>query len=133
MSLVVIEKMNEGAFKNMVMQYCETDDKIKEYNKLIKELKVNQKDLSDSIMEYMSSKSLEVCKAGEYGVLTLKTTVSKSPLNVDTIRDNLSKMIADTDIMKKTPDAIANEGAEYIVNNRETSEKQSLRRSMLKK
>lgn len=125
--------MNETNFKNLVVQYCETDDKIKEFNKQIKDLKMNQKDLSDSIMEYMSSKSLEVCKAGEYGVLTLKTTVTKSPLNVDTIRDNLSKMIEDTDILKKTPEAIANEGAEYIVNNRETTEKRSLRRSMLKK
>tara|TARA_B100001142_G_C13992102_1_gene523169 strand:+ start:153 stop:530 length:378 start_codon:yes stop_codon:yes gene_type:complete len=125
--------MNETSFKNTVIQYCETDDKIKEHNKMIKDLKLTQKDLSEVIMDYMSNKSLEVCKVGEYGVLTLKTTVSKSPLNVDTIRDNLSRMMTDTDIMNKTPDVIANEGAEYIVNNRETTEKKSLRRNMLKK
>ena len=129
----MLRAMNETSFKNMVVQYCEIDDKIKEFNKSIKELKVNQKDLSEMIMEYMTNQSLEVCKVGDYGVITLKTIVSKSPLNVDTIRDNLSKMMTDTDIMNKTPEVIANEGAEYIVNNRETTEKKSLRRSMLKK
>jgi UDP-N-acetylglucosamine transferase subunit ALG13 len=125
--------MNEGVFKQMVVQYCELDDKVKEHNKRIKELKVVQKDMTESIMNYMSERSLEVCKAGEYGVLTLKTVSSKAPLNVETVRENLSKILGDQDMMRKDPEDLATSGAEYIVNNREVAEKKSLRRSMVKK
>jgi len=125
--------MNEGVFKQMVVQYCELDDKVKEHNKQIKELKVVQKDMTESIMNYMSERSLEVCKAGEYGVLTLKTVSSKAPLNVETVRENLSKILGDQDMMRKDPEDLATSGAEYIVNNREVAEKKSLRRSMVKK
>jgi len=125
--------MNEGAFKQMVIQYCELDDKVKEHNKQIKELKMAQKDLTESIMNYMSDRALEVCKAGDYGVLTLKTVSTKAPLNVETVRDNLSKILSDQDMMRKDPEDLATSGAEYIVNNREIEEKKSLRRTMVKK
>jgi len=125
--------MNEGVFKQMVVQFCEIDDKVKEHNKHIKELKVAQKDLTDSIMNYMTDRALEVCKAGEYGVLTLKTVSSKAPLNVDTVRENLSKILSDQDMMSKNHEDLAMSGAEYIVNTREVEEKKSLRRSMIKK
>jgi UDP-N-acetylglucosamine transferase subunit ALG13 len=125
--------MNEGVFKQTVVQYCELDDKVKEHNKQIKELKIMQKDMTESIMNYMSDRSLEVCKAGEYGVLTLKTVSSKAPLNVETVRENLSKILGDQDMMRKDPEDLATTGAEYIVNNREVAEKKSLRRSMVKK
>jgi len=125
--------MNEGVFKQMVVQFCEIDDKVKEHNKHIKELKVAQKDLTDSIMNYMTDRALEVCKAWEYGVLTLKTVSSKAPLNVDTVRENLSKILSDQDMMSKNHEDLAMSGAEYIVNTREVEEKKSLRRSMIKK
>lgn len=125
--------MNESGFKQIVVQYCEIDDRIKEHNRQIKELRASLKDVSDSITEYMSERSLEVCKAGDYGVLTLKTVTSKAPLNVDNIRDNLAKILSDTSVMAGSPEQIAETGAEYIVNNRETEEKKSLRRTMVKK
>jgi hypothetical protein len=124
--------MDENAFKQFVMQYCEIDDRVKEHNKQIKELKASLKDITESIMNYMSERSLEVCKAGDHGVLTLKTVTSKAPLNLDTIRENLSKVLSDEEIMSKSPEEIANSGAEYIVNNRDTEEKKSLRRTMIK-
>ena len=125
--------MNESGFKQFVVQYCEIDDRIKEHNRQIKELKASLKDVSDSIMEYMSERSLDVCKAGDHGVLTLKTVTSKAPLNVDNIRDNLTKILTDVSVMAGSPEQIAETGAEYIVNNRETEEKKSLRRTMVKK
>lgn len=125
--------MNEGVFKQTVVQYCEIDDKVKEHNKQVKELKLAQKDMTESIMNYMSDRSLEVCKAGDYGVLTLKTVTSKAPLNVETVRENLSKILGDKDMMSKDPEDLATSGAEYIVNNREVEEKKSLRRSTVKK
>jgi hypothetical protein len=121
--------MDETAFKQFVVQYCEIDDRIKEYNKHIKELRASLKDVTESIMNYMSERSLEVCKAGDYGVLTLKTVTTKAPLNVDTVRENLTKILPDKEMMTKSPDELA----EFIVNNRDTEEKKSLRRTMVKK
>ena len=121
--------MDETAFKQFVVQYCEIDDRIKEYNKHIKELRASLKDVTESIMNYMSERSLEVCKAGDYGVLTLKTVTTKAPLNVDTVRESLTKILPDKEMMTKSPDELA----EFIVNNRDTEEKKSLRRTMVKK
>lgn len=125
--------MDEAAFKQFVVQYCEIDDRIKEHNKQIKELKTSMKDVTESIMSYMSDRSLEVCKAGDYGVLTLKTVTTKAPLNVDTIRDNLTKYFSETELSSKTPAELADLGAEYIVNNRESEDRRALRRTALKK
>lgn len=121
--------MDEPAFKQFVVQYCEIDDRIKEHNKHIKELRSSLKDVTESIMTYMSERSLEVCKAGDYGVLTLKTVTTKAPLNVDTVRDSLYKILPDKDMMSKSPEELA----DYIMNDRESEEKKSLRRTMIKK
>lgn len=121
--------MDETAFKRFVVQYCELDDRIKDHNKQIKELRASLKDVTESIMNYMTDRSLEVCKAGEYGVITLKTVTSKAPLNVDTVRDNLTKILPDKEMMSKSPDEIA----DYLVNTRDTEVKKSLRRTAVKK
>ena len=89
------------AFKTNVVEYCTLDDKIKEYNALIKEIKEKQKMLSESIMEYMSKNSLDVCNAGEFGILTLKTTITKSGVNKETVKESLEKMLKDGNLMSE--------------------------------
>ena len=119
------------SFKTCVSAYCEIDDQLKRTNKSIKELKAKQKELSEQIMDYMSSNSIEVCNAGNYGVLTLKTTVVKGSLNKDCIKDNLCKFISESrdDLASRNPEDLAENGAEYILNNRPTETRNSLRRS----
>lgn len=119
------------SFKTCVAAYCEIDDQLKSINKNIKELKNKQKEMSEQIMEYMSSNSIEVCNAGNYGVLTLKSTVVKSTLNKDCLKDNLAKFITESrdTLANGNPDEVAETGAEYILNNRPSETRNSLRRS----
>lgn len=121
------------AFKTNVVEYCTLDDKIKEYNALIKEIKEKQKILSESIMEYMSKNSLDVCNAGEFGILTLKTTITKSGVNKETVKESLEKMLKDGDLMSEDIATIVENGSELIMNNRETSERNVIKRSRMKK
>lgn len=121
------------AFKTLVVGFCEIDDKLKLINKEIKELKERQKGFSDDIVQYMSENSLEVCNAGNYGVLTLRKTMHKSSLNKQSLRDNLRKLLNNNDIMSQEKDQIAENGADFILNNRDSEERSVLRRSSLKK
>ena len=127
---MIYKKMTES-FKTCVSAYCEIDDQLKTMNKSIKEYKVKQKELSEEIMDYMSSNSIEVCNAGNYGVLTLKSTIVKGSLNKDCIKDNLCKFISQSrdELASQNPEDLAENGAEYILNNRPTETRNSLRRS----
>jgi hypothetical protein len=120
-------------FKRSVVEYCDIDDKIKEFNASIKEAKEKQKMLSELIMDYMSKNSLDVCNAGEYGIITMKTTVSKSGVNKDSVKESLAKMLSDRSLMAQDMDSIVENGSELIMNNRESVERNTLKRSRMKK
>jgi hypothetical protein len=120
-------------FKRSVVEYCDIDDKIKEFNASIKEAKEKQKMLSELIMDYMSKNSLDVCNAGEYGIITMKTTVSKSGVNKDSVKESLAKMLSDRSLMAQDMDSIVENGSEIIMNNRESVERNTLKRSRMKK
>lgn len=120
-------------FKRSVMEYCDIDDKIKEFNASIKEAKEKQKMLSELIMDYMGKNSLDVCNAGEYGIITMKTTVSKSGVNKDSVKESLAKMLSDRSLMAQDMDSIVENGSEIIMNNRESVERNTLKRSRMKK
>ncbi|MGA1143505.1 MAG: hypothetical protein ACO3V6_09270 [Ilumatobacteraceae bacterium] len=120
-------------FKKSVVEYCDIDDKIKEFNASIKEAKEKQKMLSELIMDYMSKNSLDVCNAGEYGIITMKTTVSKSGVNKDSVKESLTKMLSDRSLMAQDMESIVENGSELIMNNRESVERNTLKRSRMKK
>lgn len=120
-------------FKRSVVEYCGIDDKIKEFNASIKEAKEKQKMLSELIMDYMSKNSLDVCNAGEYGIITMKTTVSKSGVNKESVKESLSKMLSDRSLMAQDMESIVENGSELIMNNRESVERNTLKRSRMKK
>ena len=119
-------------FKRSVVEYCDIDDKIKEFNASIKEAKEKQKMLSELIMDYMSKNSLDVCNAGEYGIITMKTTVSKSGVNKDSVKESLVKMLSDRSLMAQDMESIVENGSELIMNNRESVERNTLKRSRMK-
>ena len=93
----------------------------------IKILKQQQESLGAGIMNYMNTQNLEVCNAGELGVLTIHITNAKSSLNKECIRNGLLACLkesrADTN-----PEDFADRSADYIVNNRETEERKRLKR-----
>jgi hypothetical protein len=120
-------------FKKSVVEYCSIDDKIKEFNASIKEAKEKQKMMSEFIMDYMSKNSLDVCNAGEYGIITMKTTVSKSGVNKDSVKESLAKMLSDRSLMAQDMESIVENGSELIMNNRESVERNTLKRTRMKK
>ena len=121
-----------SGFKDSVHAYCEIDDRVKALNKELKELKEKQKQHTQHIMAYMSSNSIEVCNAGNYGVLTLRKTIVKGSLNKDCLRDNLRRFMDDTDISNQNAEQLAENGAEYILKNRPTEERSAIKRSFAK-
>lgn len=120
-------------FKSQVVSYCDLDDRVKSLNKELKDIRQKQKEISENIMEYMTSNSLEVCNAGNYGVITLRTSVSKSGINKENVKESLSHIFNDTNMMSKSHEMLAEEASEYIMNNRETTERHVLKRSGVKK
>eukprot|EP00959_Pyramimonas_sp_CCMP1952_P044049 920582-Pyramimonas_sp.AAC.1 len=120
--------MNEQAFRELVMAYCDHDDQIRACNKTVKELRAAQKETGEAILNYMKQRSLDVCNAGARGVLTVKTTTSKAPLNADTIRDNLSQVFAvwkgSSEMDTKGVDELATKAAEFVCEHRETEDRQ---------
>jgi hypothetical protein len=124
---------SNSIFKQNVIQYCTLDEQIKDFNKQIKDIKEKQKTNSEHIMTYMSNNSLEVCNAGTYGVLTLKKSNSKSGVNKDTVKDSLLKILEDKTLMSQPMNVIADNGTDLIMNNRDITEKNVLKRSVVKK
>jgi hypothetical protein len=116
------------AFKQMVVQYCETDDRIKTLQTELKEFKKRYSELGDCILEYMSSNNLEVCNAGELGVLTIATSVCKASLKKETIKMGILELLNNTDMQTMSKDQFAETGADHIMNSRESEERKRLKR-----
>jgi hypothetical protein len=121
------------SFEENVKKFCEYDDAVKELNKKVKEIKNEQKELCEAIIEHMSSKNLEICNAGTYGILTLRTSEVKSSINKETISDSLQTFLNDTKNSKDSIEKLAESGAEFIMNNRSTEKRTQLKRTMVKK
>lgn len=113
-------------FRKCVQEYCTIDEKIKNSNVEIKTLKQQQQGLSEMIMHYMTSQNLEVCNAGDLGVLTIQTSNTKSALNKESIREGLLACMQESNTM--SPEEFASHSADYIVNNRESEERKRLKR-----
>jgi hypothetical protein len=121
------------AFKSQVAEYCKIDDKIKELQAVIKEFKSQEKNLHDVLLEFMCNNNLEVCNAGDLGLLTVQTTSSKASINKDTIREGLMEVLKDKTVNSKNAEIVADNAAEYIINNRAVEEKKKLKRKSPKR
>ena len=113
-------------FRKWVQEYCTVDEKISHFNSETKALKQQQQSLGEMILQFMSTQNLEVCNAGDLGVLTIQTSNTKSALNKETIREGLLACMQESSTM--SPEDFANHSADYIVNNRESEERKRLKR-----
>jgi len=115
-------------FVKVVREYVDLDDQIKEAQKDIKLLKVRKDNLSLAIMGFMKSQEWEVCNISTGGKLMMKTSKTKSSVKKETSNSKLTEHFKDnTEIMKHLPTII-----KMIFDERETNEKQVLRRSTSK-
>ena len=125
-----VHQMSEE-FKNMVVHYCQTDERIKLLQNELKEHKKRFGEHSEKIIEYMSSNNLEVCNAGELGVLTIATSTCKASLKKETIKMGILEMLNNTDMQSMSKDQFAETGADHIMNSRESEERKRLKRKKL--
>lgn len=117
------------SIQNIIANYCDVDDQIKQVNKSLKELKSTHKQIQEQIMSHMKTNHIEVCNVGDRGVLTLKKTMVKKGINKENIYDNLVKVLKNEEVMQQNIEQIAEFGSECIVNERESEEKCTLKRT----
>ena len=118
-------------------EYRTLDDKIKELSGQLKTLKEEHKTLSETILESMLKQNICSCNLVDQTVLCVKTHVSKNSINKETLKDSFIKL-TETEIWKKGKnsgklDEFADESADFIFNDRESSSKNVLKRTKLKK
>ena len=76
-------------FKERVLKFCKIDDELQTMSKRQKELKTHYKEMSDDIMEYMMTNKLEMCNAGDLGILTLQQSKSTASLKKEQIYESI--------------------------------------------
>ena len=91
---------------NLIKQYVEDDDKIREARSIIKKMSSKQKELSDKIIVHLERMGLNNINLGgnSKGKLIINKYVSKGTLNKELIEDTLQEHFKDP----KITDAILN-------------------------
>ena len=110
---------DNAKFEELVKSYVELDDQIKQASKDIKTLKDKKKELDCTITDYMKLNSIEQVNITG-GKLKVYVSKVKSPINKEHIFDVLSTKLDE----KKAVDI-----TDYIMENRQTEEKEVLKRT----
>ena len=111
-------------FKNSVVNWVSIDDKIKELNSKIKELKEEKKEDEVVIIEYLEKYNQDMIDITG-GKLKKNVTKTQTPLKKDLISSALNELINDSHK--------AEEMTDFIFSKRQTKEKINLRRMKNKK
>ena len=119
-------------FSGFIQSYCQIDNEMKRLRKVLKEHNTQQQELSEKIIDYMKQNKLEICNAGELGIITLKKSNNRTALNKDSIKAGIVKILNNKELMSKKEDEIAESGSDVIFNERETVEKCTLKRTNVK-
>lgn len=106
-------------FKQSVVNWVSIDDKIKELNAKIKELKEEKKDDETVIIEYLAKYNQDMIDITG-GKLKKNVTKTQTPLKKDLISHALNELINDS--------TKAEEMTEFILSKRQTKERINLRR-----
>ena len=116
-------------FKQYVKRYVDIETNIKEIQSQVKTLRNEKEQLTEIIVAYMSSNDIQNCNVGN-SVLTLKTSTQLESMNKDYIHDKIEEFFRMNSVPNDASQAAQN-ATEYLVNNRESTEKQTLK--LLKK
>jgi predicted RNase H-like nuclease (RuvC/YqgF family) len=119
-------------FAGFIQTYCQNDNEMKRLRKVLKDHNTQQQELSEKIIEHMKQNKLEICNAGELGIITLKKSNNRTALNKDSIKTGIVKILNNQELMSKKQDEIAECGSDLIFNERETVEKCTLKRTNIK-
>ena len=107
-----------------IKQWINLDNELNDHKKKIKELNINKKTLSVSLLNTMKTNQIE-CFDIKDGALVYKTNKVKKPINAKTLLTTLKTYY------NQTPDK-AEELTKYILDNREEQVRESLKRQIYK-
>lgn len=110
---------DKDKFEELVRSYVELDDQIKQASKDMKTLKDKKKELDGTITDYMKLNNIETVNITG-GKLKVYTSKVKTPINKEHIFDVLASKLDE----KKATDI-----TDYIMENRQTEEKEVLKRT----
>ena len=119
-----ITAFDENTLKSIVREYMTIDDQIKTIRKALKERNDRKKELSTELMKFMKSNELQQMDT-KTGKLIYAKSENKKPLTKDTLVQTLTKYF-DGDPAK------ALECCEHIYSNRETYERERIKRTYKK-
>lgn len=112
-------------FKQCVKRYVDIEKNIKEIQVQTKTLKTEKEQLTEIIVAFMSSNDIQNCNV-EDSVLTLKTSSQLESMNKDYIHDKIEEYFKNGPIPSDASQA-AQSATDYLMNNRESTEKKSLK------
>jgi hypothetical protein len=107
-----------------IKRWLEIENKILSLQKELKEVKKNKKQISVDLTDIMKSKNLDSIDVNQGKILYTKNT-SKKGINKKFLENVLNKFYEDNDKAKEI--------CEYILENRETIEKENIRLKLHKK
>ncbi len=90
-----IEEIDED-FKDMIFSWVALDEKIKEINNDLKDIKDEKKQFENYILEYMEKQRDDVIMTNK-GAITRNVKDSKSAITPEIIQETLSKILKDKD------------------------------------
>tara|TARA_Y100001958_G_scaffold153762_1_gene141680 strand:+ start:3553 stop:3930 length:378 start_codon:yes stop_codon:yes gene_type:complete len=103
MNLVTEETYSEDElleFKSGVKEWLSIDAEIKGYQKLVRDLNKRKKTLEPSLTKFMNNYKVESLKTGS-GKVVCSERNTKASLNKNNIRENLSLVLEDNEIIEK--------------------------------
>jgi hypothetical protein len=110
-----------------VKKWITLDNELKELSKLAKEKRDQKKNLSLQLMNVMKSNDIECVDLND-GQLCYKKSKSKKPLNKDSLLQILQKYFKDID----EPNSRSIDVAQFILNNRDVVDKETILRKIKK-
>ena len=118
-----LEKVTQE-FQEFVIAWVKIDDKIREHNAILKELKTDKKEYEKFILEYMSKINENVINISD-GKLRLNKSKTKSALKEENICSAINDCINDSEKAKQL--------TKYIFESRPSVERLNLKRTKNRK
>ena len=113
-------------FKAKVLELYNIEQNLKQYKSEIKKQNQSKEDLTNSIIQFMQVNDIENCKV-QNEVLHLKKVTQLESINQDFMKSGLEQFFKGGNIKTNNIEELAKTATEYLMNNRENSEKSTLK------
>ena len=118
--------MDKDELLNVVKNWISLDDKIKELQKRIREMKSEKKQATETLVETMKNNEIDCFELGAGNKLMYTKNKSKKPLSKKHLLDSLSKYFQGNKEQ-------AAQLSKFIMNSREETIRENIRRKIPKK